>query len=173
MYKRQVPVSSSPIVSAVPQPPPAPVNITIPAGTTLTIRINQRISVKTSRAGDRFTGEIVDSVLTGDNRVLVPKGAPVGGVVDASHRRGHFKGSSLLELRLTSMTLDGTRYPLATRDLARSKKGKGKRDVYKRQVLGIANGVAIFRAQLRIMERDRLVDRRVAVNVRHIVRRCV
>jgi len=111
----------------VPQPPPAPVNMTIPAGTTLTIRINQRISVKTSRAGDRFTGEIVDSVLTGDNRVLVPKGAPVGGVVDASHRRGHFKGSSLLELRLTSMTLDGTRYPLATRDLARSKKGKGKR----------------------------------------------
>ena len=122
-----VPVFSSPIVSAVPQPPPAPVNMTIPAGTTLPIRINQRISVKPSRAGDRFTGEIVDSVLTGDNRVLVPKGAPVGGVVDASHRRGHFKGSSLLELRLTSLTLDGTRYPLATRDLARSKKGKGKR----------------------------------------------
>jgi len=122
-----VPVSSGPIVSAVPKPPPAPVNMTIPAGTALTIRINQRISVKTSRAGDRFTGEIVDPVLTRDNHVLVPKGAPVGGVVDASHRRGHFKGRSLLELRLTSLTLDGTRYPLATRDLARSKKGKGKR----------------------------------------------
>ena len=40
----------------------------------------------------------------------------------------------------------------------------------RRRVLGIANGVAIFRSQLRIMERDRLVDSRVAVNVRHIVR---
>ena len=40
----------------------------------------------------------------------------------------------------------------------------------RRGVLGIANGVAIFRAQLRIMERDRLVDRRVAIDVRDIVR---
>jgi hypothetical protein len=88
---------------AVP-PPPVPVNVTIPAGTMLTIRIDQRISVKTSRAGDTFTGEIVEPVLAGDNSVLVPKGALVGGVVDVSHRRGHFKGRSLLELRLTSLT---------------------------------------------------------------------
>ena len=85
-----------------------PVSVSIPAGTMLTIRIDQHISVKTSRAGDTFTGEMVDPVLAGDNSVLVPKGAPVGGVVDVSHRRGHFKGRSLLELRLTSMTLNGT-----------------------------------------------------------------
>jgi type II secretory pathway pseudopilin PulG len=122
-----VPAPAEPKVSAVPQPPPAPINVTIPAGTTLAIRIDQRISVKTSRAGDRFTGEIVDPVLASDNSVLVPKGALVGGVVDVSHRRGHFKGRSTLELRLTSLTLNGTKYPLATRDLTRSKKGKGKR----------------------------------------------
>jgi hypothetical protein len=121
-----VPVPSGPTVSAVP-PPPVPVNVTIPAGTMLTIRIDQSISVKTSRAGDTFTGEIVDPVMTGDNNVLVPKGALVGGVIDVSHRRGHFKGRSLLELRLTSLTLNGTRYPLTTRDLAESKKGKGRR----------------------------------------------
>jgi hypothetical protein len=118
-----IPALSAPAVSAVPQP----VSANIPAGTTLAIRIDQRISVKTSRTGDTFTGEIVDPVLTGDNRVLVPKGALVGGVVDASHRRGHFKGSSLLELRLTSLTMDGKQYPLETRDTARSKKGKGRR----------------------------------------------
>jgi hypothetical protein len=122
-----IPAPAAPTVSAVPQPPPVPVKVTIPSGTVLAIRIDQRISVKTSRAGDRFTGELVDPVLAGDNSVLVPKGALVGGVVDASHRRGRFKGRSLLELRLTSLTLNGTRYPLETRDLARSKKGKGKR----------------------------------------------
>jgi hypothetical protein len=120
-----VPAPSGPTVSAV--PPPVPVNVTIPAGTTLTIRIDQRIGVKTSRAGDTFTGEIVDPVLASDNSVLVPKGALVGGVVDESHRRGHFKGRSLLELRLTSLTLNGTQYPLTTRDLAESKRGKGRR----------------------------------------------
>ena len=95
-----VPAPSGPTVSAVPQP----VSVSIPAGTMLTIRIDQRISVKTSRAGDTFTGEVVDPVLAGDNSVLVPKGALVGGVVDVAHRRGHFKGRSLLELRLTSLT---------------------------------------------------------------------
>ncbi len=117
------PAPSGPTVSAVPQP----VSVSIPAGTTLTIRIDQRISVKTSRAGDTFTGEVVEPVLAGDNSVLVPKGALVGGAVDVAHRRGHFKGRSLLELRLTSLTLNGTQYPLTTRDLARSKKGKGRR----------------------------------------------
>jgi hypothetical protein len=122
-----VPVASEPAISAVPQPPPIPANATIPAGTMLTIRIDQRISVKSSRAGDTFTGEMVDPVLAGDNSVLVPKGALVGGVVDVSHRRGHFKGRSLLELRLTSLTLNGTQYSLTTHDLSRSKKGKGRR----------------------------------------------
>jgi hypothetical protein len=119
------PAPSEPVVSAV--PPPQPVNVSIVAGTRLTIRIDQRISVKNSRAGDTFTGELVDPVLATDNSVLLPKGALVGGVVEVSHRRGHFKGRSLLELQLTSLTLNGKQYPLTTNDLARSKKGKGKR----------------------------------------------
>ena len=118
-----IPAPSMPTVSAV----PAPVNANIPAGTSLTIRIDQRISVKSSRSGDTFTGEIVEPVLASDNGVLLPKGTQVAGVVDVSHRRGHFKGRSLLELRLTSLTLNGTQYPVETNDLARSKKGKGKR----------------------------------------------
>jgi len=123
-----LPAPSEPKVSALPPPPPViPANATIPAGTTLAIRIDQRINVKTSRAGDTFTGEIVDPVVASDNSMLVPKGALVGGVVDVSHRRGHFKGRSTLELRLTSLTLNGTQYQLATRDMVRSKKGKGRR----------------------------------------------
>jgi len=122
-----VPAPSGPAISAVPQPPPAPVNVSIPSGTRLTIRVDQRISVKSTQPGSTFTGEIVDPVTSSDGTVLVPKGSTVDGVVDASHRRGHFKGRSLLELRLTALTLNGTRYPLQTRDLTESKKGKGKR----------------------------------------------
>jgi hypothetical protein len=116
-----VPAPSEPMVSAL------PVSVNIAAGTMLTIRIDQRISVKTSRAGDTFTGEIVLPVLDSDTRVLIPKGATVGGVVDAAHRRGRFKGKSLLQLRLTSLKMNGTEYPLETLDMSRSKKGKGRR----------------------------------------------
>jgi hypothetical protein len=115
----------APLAGAAPIVRPADVNIA--AGTNLTIRINQRISVKTSHAGDRFDGEVVEPVVGDNDRVVIPRGSPVTGVVVASHRRGHFKGSSILELRLTYLTLNGTRYALDTRDLTQTKKGKGKR----------------------------------------------
>jgi len=104
-----------------------PADVNIPAGSQLEIRINQRISVKTTPEGARFDGEVVEPWEDGNGRVILPKGTPVGGVVDESHRRGHFKGASVLELRLTSLTLNGTEYPLETHDLRESKKGKGKR----------------------------------------------
>jgi hypothetical protein len=115
--------------AAVPggQPVIVPADVHIPAGTSLSIRINQHLSVKSSRAGDPFDGEIADPVVGDNGRVIVPKGTPVGGVVAASHKRGHFKGASVLQLRLTSMTLNGQRYPLETSSLTRTKKGKGKR----------------------------------------------
>jgi hypothetical protein len=108
--------------------PMQPANIEVPRGTTLAIRINQHISVKTSRPGDQFTGEVVRDVIPdGSNQVAIPHGTPVNGVIDEAHRRGHFKGRSVLELRLTSMELNGQRYNLDTRDNVRTKKGKGKR----------------------------------------------
>src|ERR1035437_861448 len=88
---------SGPTVSAGPQPPPAPASVTIPAGTRLTIRIGQRTSVKAGRAGDTFTGELVDPVLSAnDNSVLLPKLTRVGGGVAVSHRRGQFQGSTFV-----------------------------------------------------------------------------
>ena len=125
----QTDASGQPVQAPAPGAAPIvqPADVNIAAGTNLTIRINQHISVKTSRAGDRFDGEIVDPVVGDNNLIVIPKGSPVSGVVVASHRRGHFRGSSILELRLTYLTLNGTRYRLNTADLTQTKKGKGKR----------------------------------------------
>ena len=113
--------------SAVPNAPIVrPVDVHVPAGTELSIRVNQHISVKQAHAGDRFTGEVVRPIMSG-NSVAIPAGTPVDGVIDASHKRGHFKGASVLELRLVSMNLNGQRYSLDTADNVRTKKGKGKR----------------------------------------------
>jgi hypothetical protein len=124
-YAQPAPAPQTPIPGGGPIIRPA--DVSIAAGTTLPIRINQHISVKSSRAGDRFTGELVEPIAGSSNQIVVPQGTRVEGVVDASHRRGHFKGSSILSLRLTSMYLNGTRYPLDTRNSVRTKKGKGKR----------------------------------------------
>jgi hypothetical protein len=125
----QTDAAGQPVAAPAPGEAPIvrPADINIAAGTNLTIRINQHISVKTSHAGDHFSGEVVEPVVGQGDRVVIPKGAPVSGVVVASHRRGHFKGSSILELRLTYLTLNGSRYALDTSDLTQTKKGKGKR----------------------------------------------
>ncbi len=104
-----------------------PADVRVPAGTSLAIVINQHISVKTTQPGDSFSGAVAEAVTDPNGRVIIPRGSPVGGIVDASHKRGHFKGASILELRLTSLTLNGTNYPLDTHDLTRTKKGKGRR----------------------------------------------
>jgi hypothetical protein len=122
--------AAAPATTAAAAPPPAPApppTVNVPAGTPLAIRIDHTISAKHSRAGERFAGEIVDPVTGGNGNVLIPKGSDVGGVVVVAHKRGHFKGASTLELRLTSLTLNGKTYPLETRDFREHKKGKGKR----------------------------------------------
>jgi hypothetical protein len=111
--------------SEQPGPPPA-YNLTVPAGTELAVRVNERIDVKHAVPGEHFGGEIVEAVMS-NGAVLIPRGTPVQGRVDEAHRRGHFKGRSVLELRLVSMTLNGYQYGLDTHDTVRTKKGKGKR----------------------------------------------
>jgi hypothetical protein len=120
-------VAPPPPNGAPAQPGVAPAyNLTVPAGTELAVRVNERIDVKHAVPGEHFTGEIVEPVMN-NGAVLIPRGTPVRGRIDKAHRRGHFKGSSVLELRLVSMTLNGSEYGLDTHDSVRTKKGKGKR----------------------------------------------
>jgi len=106
--------------------PAPPLQLTVPAGTEIAIRINQNINVKHSVAGEHFSGEVVEPISL-NGAVVIPRGTPVSGRVDESHRRGHFKGRSVLELRLTSMTLNGYEYPLDSHDNVRTRRGKGRR----------------------------------------------
>ncbi len=83
-------------------------------------------ALATSHAGDRFNGNVVDPVLS-NGTVVIPHGTPVTGRVVEAHHGGHFRGRSILELRLTGMTLNGYEYPLDTHDTVRSRRGKGRR----------------------------------------------
>jgi hypothetical protein len=122
--------------SAAPASPPAgaqeasnapqPAPVVVPDGTELRIRINQGISVKTSHAGDAFDGTIVSPVAV-DGAEVIPAGSIAHGRVVASHKRGHFKGRSVLELTLTGLDVNGRHYRLDTGTVVRTKKGKGKR----------------------------------------------
>jgi hypothetical protein len=112
--------------AGTPSGPPPAVNMTVPAGTSLAIRINQYINVKNAHAGDHFTGEVAEPVVVNGTQIIA-SGTHVGGRIDAAHRRGHFKGASVLELRLTTIQLNGAEYHLDTHDNVHAKRGKGRR----------------------------------------------
>jgi hypothetical protein len=106
--------------------PPQPAPVVVPEGAELRIRINQHISVKTSHAGDHFDGTIVSPVRV-HGVEAIPAGSTARGEVVEAHRRGRFKGQSVLELTLVGLDVNGRHYRLDAGTVVRTKKGKGKR----------------------------------------------
>jgi hypothetical protein len=106
-----------------PEPPRA---IVIPAGTTLTVRLDQAVGSKISHAGDSFSATL-SSPVTVDGRTAIRTGARASGTVVDAKPLGRFAGGASLELQLTSITVDGRDRTVETAAVSRVEKGKGKR----------------------------------------------
>lgn len=88
--------------------------------------MNQSINVKHAAPGESFTGTVVNPIVVDGNSVI-PSGSTAEGVVVQAHKRGHFKGASVLQLTLTGLNMNGQHYRIDTSSVTRTKKGKGKR----------------------------------------------
>lgn len=87
--------------------------VTVPASTTLQIRISQGLSSRDTPAGATFGGTVLYDVLEG-GYIAIPRGAQVSGVVRNATTSGVLKGRGELALELTTLDLAGERYPLVT-----------------------------------------------------------
>jgi hypothetical protein len=105
---------------------PVKETITIPAGTVITVRLGETLSSKSSSAGQGFAATVAEPVVV-DGKTVIERGAAARGSVVDAKAMGHFKGGALLEVRLTSVTIDGKDTAVDTGMVARSVKGKGKR----------------------------------------------
>jgi outer membrane lipoprotein SlyB len=100
--------------------------LVVPADSVLTVVLDQTLSSKTSKSGDKFSAT-VESPIEVEGKVAIPKGARTEGVVKDAKSAGRFKGGAALSLQLTSITVRGKDYEIQTSDAAMSSKGKGKR----------------------------------------------
>ena len=100
--------------------------LVVPSGTTLTVRLGETLSSKDSQPGQQFTASLVSPV-EAEGKAVIPAGATATGTVVAAHAAGKFKGASLLEVRLNSITIGGRPYTIQTSAVERAQKGKGKR----------------------------------------------
>jgi type IV secretion system protein VirB10 len=94
-------------VAPVPPPPPAevasdPKIYTVPAGTKVLLQLRSAINTKSAKPGDGVYLGSTFPVVVG-NRVMIPAGVYVQGVVDRVERAGRVKGKAQLDMHFTSI----------------------------------------------------------------------
>jgi hypothetical protein len=106
--------------------PEAAKPLVVPAGTVITVRLNDAVGTKISQSGQTFTATVAQPVEV-NGTTLIPESAEASGTVVTATPAGRFKGGSVLELKLNSVTVNGRPHAVATSAFSRSEKGKGKR----------------------------------------------
>ena len=99
----------------------------VPAGTAITVTIDQSISSKNAHAGQGVVGTVAHDVAV-DGKVVIPKGAHAKLVVSSVQASGRLSTPAKLYLRLKSVEVRGKTYTIATSSSGKTMGGKGKRD---------------------------------------------
>lgn len=133
-YSSPAPAYTAP---AAPPAPPRPVEVTIPEGTAVSVRLIDPIDSERNQSGDHFRATL-DSALTIDGSVAIPAGADVYGRVTNAKSAAHFSGRSELALELTRISLNGKSYTLHTDQYSRQGAARGKNTAAK-----VGTGAAI------------------------------
>jgi hypothetical protein len=100
---------------------PAPVEqqaAAIPAGTPLHVRLDESVSTRANRSGDRFTATL-SSPIDVEGRTLVPAGTQFNGHVTTAAASGRMKGRAVIGLTLDSFNLEGREYRVRTTSIDR------------------------------------------------------
>ncbi|MGP8253705.1 MAG: hypothetical protein ACLQHF_16875 [Terracidiphilus sp.] len=101
------PASTQPAAQSADQPaaqPSAPERptYTVPAGTKVLLQLSSAINTKSAKPGDGVYLTSIFPVVVG-NRVMIPNGVYVQGVIDRVVRGGRITGKSQLDMHFTSM----------------------------------------------------------------------
>lgn len=100
--------------------------VVVPAGTVLTVRLGEAVGSKISQPGQTFSATLASPVEL-EGKVVIPAGATASGTVADAKPLGRFKGGARLQLRLTSVNINGKDHAIETSSVVRTEKGKGKR----------------------------------------------
>ena len=96
--------AEQPVLVTRPAAPPAPVELTIPAGTHILLSLTSSISTKNSKEGDRVYLQTAMPVAQ-DGRIVIPRGSYVQGTVTKTKPAGRLSSKGELYLLFDSLTL--------------------------------------------------------------------
>ena len=99
---------------------PVPAQLEVPAGTFLTVRMNQGLSSDHNQPGDGFSASLAAPLVV-NGVVVAEPGQTVAGRVVEAQKAGRVQGTSRLRVQMTELTLvDGQQIPLQTQFVSRN-----------------------------------------------------
>ena len=126
---------AAPAEHTPPAPPPAKAaeveaaQITIPAGTSLGVRLDTRVSSDESKIEQPVDATLIRPVMIGKQEVL-PAGSRITGDVVAAQKSGNVKGRAHVAIRFTTLKVHGDSYPIVA-EVSRIAPATKKRDAEK------------------------------------------
>jgi hypothetical protein len=128
---------------APPPPPPAPKfqDVTIPAGTAISVTVLNTLASDTSKVEDAVKGSVAKSVVVSDLAVL-PAGTQMTGTVVEANPSGRVKGKASLVFRFDHVVVDRESMRIQTAKVIREAAADTKSDA-KKGGLGAAAGAVV------------------------------
>ena len=133
----QAPSGSAQQASDAPPPPPA--NVTLPAGTMITVRLVDSVDTRVNKVGDEIAAT-VDSPVSDNGQIVIPRYAKARLRIVSERNAGHIKGQSMVELKLVSVTVNGQAYNASSGVYQQAAKGTRGKQTAERAGIGAAVG---------------------------------
>src|ERR1700752_3105796 len=95
------------------KPSPLRNDVVLPSGTQFAVRLADSLDTRHNRSGSRFTAHL-DSAVTHNGVVLLPRGAVCHGHVTEAKPSGRLRGRAVLAMTIDSVEWKGKTYRIAT-----------------------------------------------------------
>jgi hypothetical protein len=111
--------------------------VTLPAGTVLSVTLEQSLASNQARSGDEFEASVSAPVVF-EGKTVIPKGAKAQGRVVEARESGRLETPARLRLALRSVEVGGKTYDIETSSVTRSGQSHKKRNI---ELIGGGAGV--------------------------------
>ena len=101
---------------------------TVPAGTEMIVSLDQSVSSKTAKVGDKLASSVAQSVM-GNGKTVIPKGSKATVSVVGVQASGRLSTPAQLSLRVTSVVVNGKAVAVASNLWTQSGTSHNKRNV--------------------------------------------
>ena len=123
---------------------PTPATATVvPTGTTMQLRLNERLGSSVSNRGDSFTATVADDVVAETGRVAIPAGATAYGTVTGVNRSENVGDQAAIRLSFDRIAVNGESYPFSAEVVQADVETQGRGIDDDDAAIGAAAGAAL------------------------------